>query len=132
MSHSVPPNLQVELAKGRNRIAAERSLMSWIRISLTLISFGFGIHKITEAIYGAVGDVINPVRAPRILGLAFIGLGTVAIAIAALEHQQELRRLQRPNYVYTPRPSLGAGVAIALIGIALGSFVWIMLKILVQ
>jgi putative membrane protein len=125
----VPPNFQVELARERNRVAADRSLMSWIRISLTLISFGFGIHNITQAIYGSVGNAINPVRADRILGLAFIGLGTVAIATATLEHHHELSRLQRPDYTYTPRPSLGASVAIALIVIAVASSAWIAWKI---
>ncbi|MFN9624229.1 MAG: YidH family protein, partial [Cyanobacteriota bacterium] len=38
-----PRNLTNELAKERNRDAAERTLMAGIRTSLSLISFGFGV-----------------------------------------------------------------------------------------
>ncbi|MEI8250374.1 MAG: DUF202 domain-containing protein, partial [Synechococcus sp. ELA057] len=37
------------LARQRNRDAAERTLMAWIRTCLSLISFGFGLDKIVAA-----------------------------------------------------------------------------------
>jgi len=43
-------NLNNELAKERSRAAAERTMMAWIRTSLSLISFGFGLDKIVGAI----------------------------------------------------------------------------------
>jgi uncharacterized membrane protein YidH (DUF202 family) len=43
-------NLTNELAKERNRAAAERTLMAWIRTSLSLISFGFGIDRVVTAL----------------------------------------------------------------------------------
>jgi uncharacterized membrane protein YidH (DUF202 family) len=43
----VPHNLANELAKERNRAAAERTLMAWIRTALSLIGFGFGIGKLS-------------------------------------------------------------------------------------
>lgn len=48
-------NLTNELAKQRNRDAAERTLMAWIRTCLSLISFGFGLDKIVGAIDRAAG-----------------------------------------------------------------------------
>ena len=39
-------NIATELAKERNRAAADRTLNSWIRTSLALIGFGFGLSKI--------------------------------------------------------------------------------------
>ena len=35
-----------ELARERNREAAERTLMAWIRTALSLIGFGFGFGKL--------------------------------------------------------------------------------------
>lgn len=132
MNESSPPHqptsITNELAKERNRAAAERTLMAWIRTSLSLISFGFGIDQIVTAIHSTVGDKINPIRLSRILGLSFIALGTFAMVVATLQHRRELRRLQRKNYFYTPRTSLGFIVGIALVVIGLFAFIGILLK----
>lgn len=125
------PNIQAELAKERNRAAAERTLMAWIRTCLSLISFGFGIDSIVSAIlsFQRVSESLNPVRFSRVLGLAFIALGIYAMISAAIEHQKELRHIQRSeDYFYTPRRSLGLTVAIALIGIGIYAFISILIK----
>ncbi|MBV8887444.1 MAG: DUF202 domain-containing protein [Chroococcidiopsidaceae cyanobacterium CP_BM_RX_35] len=125
-----PPNIQAELAKERNRAAAERTLMAWIRTCLSLIGFGFGIDRIVSAIEKLeVAKDINPVRLSRILGLAFIVLGIYAMLVAALEHRKELQHIQRDSdYFYTPRRSLGLTVAIGLICIGIFAFVGILLR----
>ncbi|MBF2076441.1 MAG: DUF202 domain-containing protein [Synechococcales cyanobacterium C42_A2020_086] len=125
-----PLNVQAELARERNRAAAERTLMAWIRTSLSLISFGFGIDTIVSAIRTfQATEAIDSVRFSRIFGLAFILLGIYAITVAVIEHQQELRRIQRnADYFYTPRRSLGLTVATALIGIGIFAFVGILVR----
>ncbi len=122
------PNIQAELAKERNRAAAERTLMAWIRTCLALISFGFGIDRIVSAIRSLqVPEDFNPVRFSRILGLAFVALGTYAMIVATIEHQQELARIQREeDYLYTPRRSLALTVAIALVFIGIIAFIGIL------
>ncbi|MDX2228154.1 MAG: DUF202 domain-containing protein [Leptolyngbyaceae cyanobacterium bins.349] len=130
----VPPNLQAELARERNRAAAERTLMAWIRTSLALIAFGFGIDQIVAAIYRLYqGTAIPPVQLSRILGLAYILLGVYAMIMATVEHYQELRRIQRQeSYFYRPRRSLGLTVAIAMIGIGIFAFVSILVKAILR
>lgn len=127
---SNPPNIQAELAKERNRAAAERTLMAWVRTCLALISFGFGIESIVTAIRDLqIDETINPVRFSRILGLAFVALGTYAMIMAVIQHQQELRRLQRnESYIYKSRPSLGVIVAITLGCIGIYAFIGILLR----
>ncbi|TVP64262.1 MAG: DUF202 domain-containing protein [Leptolyngbya sp. LCM1.Bin17] len=128
-----PPNIQAELARERNRAAAERTLMAWIRTSLSLIGFGFGIDRIVTVISGFnPEDPIDTVGLSRLLGLAFIALGIYAMVGAVLEHQQELRRIQRPGgYRYQPRRSLGLTVAWGLIGIGVAAFFGIVIKTVV-
>ncbi|HIK56192.1 MAG TPA: DUF202 domain-containing protein [Synechococcales cyanobacterium M55_K2018_004] len=123
------PNPNVELAKERNRAAAERTLMAWIRTCLALITFGFGIDRIVEAIRQLYGSPVRTIHLSRTLGLAFIGLGVLAMLGAVLDHRQELRRIQRQqDYIYHPRRSLGLMVAIALVILGCFAFIGILIQ----
>ena len=42
--------LNDHLAIDRTRLAAERSLMAWIRTALSMIAFGFTIYKFLQAL----------------------------------------------------------------------------------
>jgi putative membrane protein len=112
------PNPGTELAKERNRAAEERTLMAWIRTALSLIGFGFGIERIVTVIEQSLGGTVNPVRLSRILGLSFIALGTFAMLYAAIDHRQQLQRIQRNDLVYLSRhsPSLVVAYVLALLG----------------
>jgi putative membrane protein len=121
------PNPATELAKERNRAAEERTLMAWIRTSLTLIGFGFGIDRIVAAIHQALGDAVNPLRLSRILGLSFVALGTFAMLFAALDHQRQLKRIQRNDLVYQSRQSPSLVVAYILAGLGAIAFLGVLL-----
>ena len=74
-----------ELARERNRAAADRTLMAWIRTALSLIAFGFSIGKIAEYLKKANPDrVLDPINSAQIFGEAFIALGVLGLLAAII------------------------------------------------
>ena len=72
-----------DMASERTILAADRTLMPWIRTTLSMISFGFTIYKFLQAMFesGKSTLVASP-AGPRNFGLALISLGVWALAIA--------------------------------------------------
>jgi putative membrane protein len=109
------------LARQRNRDAAERTLMAWIRTCLSLISFGFGLDKIVAAINSrSPGGSSHAELSVRLISVAFILTGVVAMAAATRQHKLNLKRLLRDDFTYSERPSIASATAvmISLIGVA--------------
>ena len=119
---------RTELAKYRSRAAADRTLMAWIRTSLSLIGFGFGIPTIVRTIENTqVGHQIDPVRFSVIVGLAFIGTGMLGMALGLKEHRRLLQQIQRDRYTYEESHSAEIiGVALLIIGFI--SFIGVIIK----
>jgi putative membrane protein len=119
-------NLTNELAKQRNRDAAERTLMAWIRTCLSLISFGFGLDKIIAAIDRATaGEGAQVESGVQLVAAAFMITGVLSMAGATVQYRRELRRLQHNDYVYRDKPQLAAATAVLLILIGLVGLVLI-------
>jgi len=112
------------LAIDRTRMAAERTLMAWVRTALSMISFGFGIYKFIQVLQEESPATFLRAQAPRNVGLAFTGIGTIALVVASIQYVQHLKRLQ-PGLAI-PRWDLTLVVAcvIALVGLLMfGSIV---------
>ena len=113
-------NLTDQLAKERNRAAAERTLMAWIRTCLALISFGFGLDTIIAAINASrLGSQGQAELSVRLVAVGFVLTGLLAMLAATAQHRQMLKRLRRDDFVYSEQPSiaLATAVSIALIGV---------------
>ena len=81
------------LAIDRTRLAAERNLMAWVRTALSMITFGFTIYKVLQAIQAqSTVPALQP-YAPRNAGLTLIGIGTFALIAASIQHWKYVRKL---------------------------------------
>ncbi len=83
----------------RTRLSIERTLMSWNRTSLSLISFGFTIYQFFDKFQQATtgGAPLRP-EAPRNLGLALVALGTLGIAVATIQYLQVIHYLRGAEF----------------------------------
>jgi uncharacterized membrane protein YidH (DUF202 family) len=102
-----------ELAKERNRAAAERTLMAWIRTCLSLISFGFGLDKIIAAIRSNASS--GPGHAQlsvRLVAVSFVLTGILAMVAATVQH----RHVTHPDRPGDPGAAGGGGPGILING----------------
>jgi putative membrane protein len=111
-----PASLTNELARERNREAADRTLLAWIRTSLAMISLGFGIERLGQAALAFDGRMsgFSPLKT-RFFGSVLILLGIVATAAAMWEHRLMLRAITRNDYRYGDRPPIARWMGWALV-----------------
>jgi putative membrane protein len=115
-------SLTNELARERNREAADRTLLAWIRTSLAMISLGFGIERLGQAALAFDGRLtgFSPLET-RLFGAALIALGIAATAAGMWEHKRVLEAVSCDDYRYSDRPPIARYMGIALIVIGLAA-----------
>ncbi|MBD1910388.1 MULTISPECIES: DUF202 domain-containing protein [unclassified Leptolyngbya] len=88
-----------ELAKERNRAAAERTLGAWITSSIHLIGFGIAIDQIYIRVFDTLPDK-DPLIVERLaqkISLVFMVVSIIMLAIAMIQHSISVQSLERDD-----------------------------------
>lgn len=117
-----------ELARERNRAAADRTLMAWIRTSIAMIGFGFGVGKLSDVLENKAATMPDdPINSGIVFGEAFIALGILSLLAAVVQYGRILKQIDNPQYVYTSSRALPMMTAISLLLIGLFGFITVLL-----
>jgi putative membrane protein len=109
-------------------LAAERTLLAWIRTGLALMGFGFVVAR-----FGLFLREVSAIRdqAPAAhggpslwAGTALVVMGVCVNVLAGAQHLRTLRRLRRGEPVSAARLSLGIilAAALAVLGVAMAVY----------
>jgi len=83
----------------RTRLAVERTMLAYMRTSVSLIGFGFAIFQIAKRVYASptIADILVP-DAAWYLGLALILFGVVSAVFAVVQYRWTIRYLWSGGY----------------------------------
>jgi putative membrane protein len=111
------PHLPKDLGEQRTILAADRTLMAWMRTSLSMLSFGFTIYKFLDSIPPAPGQAHHD--SPQRVGLFLAALGTAAMVMGTLSYWTTLREMRRTEAFRIGRPVLVMALIMSVTGVAL-------------
>jgi putative membrane protein len=108
-------------------LAAERTLLAWIRTGLALMGFGFVVARFglfLRELQASQGG--PPVRSPRgslWFGTALVLTGVIVNLLAALQHARLVQRLRMGTWSpSTSRLGIAVAIALALVGAAVTTY----------
>jgi putative membrane protein len=117
-NHSLDRNTQ--LALQRSFLATERTLMAWIRTSISMIGFGFTLAKLFQSladsnvlIRGPAGEVWTAEG----VGMLLISLGTFALVVAVFDHHRELKQLRAAGLEARFSLTMAVASVLAILGV---------------
>jgi len=110
--------LSDRLAIDRTAMAAENTLMAWVRTSFSMIGFGFTIYKVLHTAADKGGMKLLRPHAPRNLGMALICLGTVSLIVAAIQYMKFKRKLTPEKKVSPWDLPFTVALLVALLGLS--------------
>ena len=126
-----PINTTNELAKERNRAAAERTINAWLGICLSLIGFGVAFDQIFRSLrrrFPAMEPAITRETA-TLIGMGFVGVGLVLLAIGLIQHRLAIKSIEQPNYLMLSVKEMNQIVVIGIVIFGIAGLVTVLFLI---
>jgi putative membrane protein len=124
----IPLDLMTRAALVRTMLAAETSLMAWVRTSISLYAFGFSVITFFDYLSKQIEET-RSMMVPMLLGFTLICVGIFSIIMAIIEHKRIRKRLQELGLPFISKISLPISSATALFIIGILSLIAIILHI---
>ncbi len=121
-------NLQVKAALVRTMLAADNSMMAWIRTCISLFAFGFSIITFFDYL-GKGSEDVKSIKITIIIGIALIALGVFSLTLAVIEHKHARNKLLELGLPRISRYLLPMRAAFALIIIAIISLIILLFNV---
>ncbi len=120
---------RTDMAMERTYWAAERTLQAWIRTALSMISFGFTIGKLGQAISGIEVKGFRGLREISVSSIAYllVILGTLVLLAAAWQYGVRVHELCEQGL--KRQPSIAFAVALILCVLGVAAFSALVMKI---
>jgi putative membrane protein len=112
----------------RTAFSSERSLMAWMRTSVSLFTFGFSITKFFDYLGQKQGSAQFS-EGPSRLGLALICMGILLLSLGVIAHVRRLRRGKELGLPTISRFSLPIGAAVAILAVGIVTLIGISLNL---
>ena len=122
-----PRDLRLAGALVRTVLSSEQTLMSWVRTSVSLFTFGFSIAKFFQYLSLKQEDT-DFSAGPRRLGISLICVGVLMLVLAMADHVRMIRQMRRQGLPADSGSFLPMGSAVALLSIGLVALVSVFLK----
>ena len=99
-----------KLAVQRTIQSEGRSLLAWVRTSLSLIGFGFTLFKFLQYLYQEGARELMRPQTPRNIGMFLIITGTIPLLLAIIQYVRKIKQLGKKGNIFLDPNFLAAGV----------------------
>src|ERR1700692_3263859 len=82
----------VDLGVSRTVMAADRTLMAWIRTSLSMLSFGFTIYKFLLYVKESLAHGAMQAEGPRRFAIVLIAMSAVSMLFGLIDYYGMLKQ----------------------------------------